>query len=78
VIIIEGGTVLTVDDAGRVHAPGHVVVDGDRIVAVGAGRYAGTDGVAATRSFRKIDASGMAVMPGPVDVGIGWRAGAAC
>ena len=67
-IIIEGGTVLTMDDVGHVHAPGHVVIDGDRIVAVGAGRYAGTEGVAATRSFQKIDASGMVVMPGLVDL----------
>jgi cytosine/adenosine deaminase-related metal-dependent hydrolase len=56
VIIIEGGMVLTVDDAGHVHAPGHVVIDGDRIVAVGAGRYAGTEGVAANAGlFRVLD-----------------------
>jgi len=68
VIIIEGGTVLTVDDAGRVHAPGHVVIDGDRIVAVGPGRYAETEGVTGTRSFQKIDAAGMVVMPGLADL----------
>ena len=38
-IVIQGGTVLTVDDAGTVHVPGHVVIDGDRITAVGEGGY---------------------------------------
>jgi hypothetical protein len=31
VIVIENGTVLTVDDAGQVYSGGHVVLDGDRI-----------------------------------------------
>src|SRR5579859_7256865 len=68
VIVIEGGTVLTVDDAGSVHAPGHVVTEGDRIVAVGPGRYRGDDGVAGGRSFHMIDAAGMVVLPGLVDL----------
>ena len=38
-IVIENGTVLTVDDAGHVYFGGHVVLDGDRIAAVGAGSY---------------------------------------
>ena len=38
-IIIEGGTVLTVDDADTVHFGGHLVIDGDRITAAGPGRY---------------------------------------
>jgi hypothetical protein len=42
VIVIEGGTVLTVDDADRVYAPGHVVLDGDRITAVGLDRIGGS------------------------------------
>ena len=40
-IVIEGGTVLTVDDADHVYAPGHVVLEADRITAVGPGRYPG-------------------------------------
>ena len=36
-IIITGGTVLTINDADDVHFGGHVVLDGDRIAAVGEG-----------------------------------------
>src|ERR1700753_1711480 len=68
VIVIEGGTVLTVDDAGHVYAPGHVALDGDRIVAVWPGCYDRTDGVEAPRSVQRIDASGLVVMPGLVDL----------
>jgi len=63
-IVIQGGTVLTVDAADTVHFPGHVVIDGDRITAVGAGGYAGE----VTAGTEIIDASGMVVMPGLVDL----------
>jgi 5-methylthioadenosine/S-adenosylhomocysteine deaminase len=63
-ILIENGTVLTVDDAGTLYDPGYVLVQGDRIQAVGAGatpeelrRSAGTI----------VDATRMAVMPGMVN-----------
>ena len=36
-IVIEGCAIATVDAAGTEHRDGHVVIDGDRIVAVGAG-----------------------------------------
>ena len=36
-LVIEGCAIATVDAAGTEHADGHLVVDGDRIVAVGAG-----------------------------------------
>ena len=36
-IVIEGCAVATVDATGTEYADGHVVVDGDRITAVGAG-----------------------------------------
>ncbi len=63
-IIIQGGTVLTVDDFGTVHVPGHVVIDGDRIAAVGQGSYPGE----VPPGAQVIDASEMVVMPGMVDL----------
>ena len=38
-LVIDNGTVLTMDDARTVHFGGHVVIEGDRITAVGPGRY---------------------------------------
>ena len=63
-IIIQGGTVLTVDPADTVHFGGHVVLDGDQITAVGPGGYPGEVPAGA----EVIDASGMVVMPGMVDL----------
>jgi 5-methylthioadenosine/S-adenosylhomocysteine deaminase len=63
-IIINGGTVLTVNDADDVHFGGHVVLDGDRIAAVGEGSYTG----AVSGGDRVIDASEMIVMPGLIDL----------
>jgi 5-methylthioadenosine/S-adenosylhomocysteine deaminase len=63
-IIISGGTVLTINDADDVYFGGHLVLEGDRITAVGEGAYAGemADG------DRFIDAAGKIVMPGLVDL----------
>ena len=59
--MITGGTV--VDGTGGPAAPGtDVLVDGDRIVAVGAGVAAGAPPEAVT-----IDATGCTVMPGLID-----------
>lgn len=60
-MLIEGGAVVTVDDAGTIHDPGWVRVEGNRIVEVGAGD--------APESARRgvddvIDATGSVVMPG--------------
>jgi 5-methylthioadenosine/S-adenosylhomocysteine deaminase len=63
-IIIDGGTVLTVDDADTVHFGGHLVIDGDRITAAGPGRYPGDRAPDA----ELIDATGMIVLPGMVDL----------
>ncbi len=63
-IIITGGTVLTINDADDVHFGGHVVLDGDRIAAVGEGPYPG----APADGDQVIDASGKIVMPGLVDL----------
>jgi cytosine/adenosine deaminase-related metal-dependent hydrolase len=60
--IIEGCAVATVDAAGTEHADGHVVIEGDRIVAVGEG--AAPDGAGeATR----IDGRGCLATPGLVN-----------
>jgi cytosine/adenosine deaminase-related metal-dependent hydrolase len=60
-IVIEGCAVATVDAAGTEHADGHVVIDGDRIVAVGEGRAPETPGA------RRIDGRGMLATPGLVN-----------
>jgi len=60
-LVIDNGTVLTMDDARTVHLGGHVVIEGDRITAVGPGRYdsasRGSDA-----ELEVIDATGMALM----------------
>ncbi len=62
-LVVEGGTVVTVDPQRRIIADGSVAVDGQRIVAVGK-----RDEIA--RSFqarRTIDARDALVMPGLID-----------
>src|SRR5215213_6791438 len=61
VTVIEGCAIATVDDARREHADGHIVCDGDRIVAVGAG--AAPDVGAAVR----INGRGKLATPGLVN-----------
>jgi 5-methylthioadenosine/S-adenosylhomocysteine deaminase len=63
-ILIHGGIVLTMDDRRRVHEEGAVAVDRGRIVEVGPAaeirrRYRGRE---------QLDASGMVVMPGLVNL----------
>jgi 5-methylthioadenosine/S-adenosylhomocysteine deaminase len=76
-LVIDNGAVLTMDDARSVHFGGHVVIDDDRITAVGAGRYDpagaggdlgdGGDG-ADGGGIEVIDATGMVVLPGLIDL----------
>ena len=47
--IIEGCAIATVDAAGSEHRDGHVVIEGDRIVAVGAGAAPHAGGEPVTR-----------------------------
>ena len=61
-LVISNGAVLTMDDARTVHFGGHVVIEGDRITAVGEGRYQGEG------DAEIIDATGMVVLPGLVDL----------
>ncbi len=65
-LLITGGTVLTQDAQGQVYDPGYVLVEGDRISAVGAGRLP-TGGEGGLRPDQVIDASLMAVVPGLVN-----------
>src|SRR2546423_1089986 len=59
-IVIEGCAVATVDPAGTEYAEGHVVVEGDRIVAVGPGSAPPSDGT-------RIDGTGCLATPGLVN-----------
>jgi cytosine/adenosine deaminase-related metal-dependent hydrolase len=60
VIVIEGCSVATVDAVGSEYRDGHIVIEGDRIVAVG-------DGPAPERDGRRIDARGCLATPGLVN-----------
>lgn len=60
-ILIQGGAVVTMDDAGRRHDRGYVVVENDLVVEVGSGEASGRG------ADRVIDAGGMVVMPGMVN-----------
>jgi cytosine/adenosine deaminase-related metal-dependent hydrolase len=62
VIVIDGCAIATVDAAGTEHASGHLVIDGDRIVALGSGPApAGDD------SARRVDGRGCLATPGLVN-----------
>ncbi len=63
-ILIENGAIVTVNDAGEVFNPGYLLIDGDCIVAVGAGM---PPVAMRERADEIIDASLMAVMPGMVN-----------
>ena len=60
-LLIRDATVITMDEAGTIHAPGAVLVDGTRIAAVGP-----SDDVAALvpDGCETIDAEGRIVLPG--------------
>ncbi len=61
--VIENGYVATVDGAGTEHARGHVVVEGSRIVAVGAGPAP----AALREGADVVDATGCLVTPGLIN-----------
>jgi cytosine/adenosine deaminase-related metal-dependent hydrolase len=59
-VVFRSGTVLTMDDGGTVLTDADVLVDGERIAAVG-------PGLAVPEGTEEIDARGGIVMPGMVD-----------
>src|SRR4051795_8697758 len=61
--VIEGCAIATMDAAGTEHADGHLLVEGDRLLAVGAGPA--PDDL--TRDARRIDAAGRLATPGLVN-----------
>jgi cytosine/adenosine deaminase-related metal-dependent hydrolase len=64
-IVLEGCAIATVDGQGTEHLSGHLVVEGERIVAVGPGPApANLPGVAGAR---RIDAGGSLATPGLVN-----------
>jgi 5-methylthioadenosine/S-adenosylhomocysteine deaminase len=63
-ILIEHGTVVTLNDSGQLFSPGYVLLEADRIAAVGQGP---APAELRRRAETTIDASLMAVMPGMVN-----------
>lgn len=61
-LVLRGGTVLTMDDERRVIDNGVVVIDGERIIAVGT-----SEGVGDVTARATIDCAGSIVIPGFVD-----------
>jgi 5-methylthioadenosine/S-adenosylhomocysteine deaminase len=61
-LLIENALVVTMDAERRVLDPGHVLVEGRRLTAVGAGRYAGPPA-----GHEVSAAAGRIVMPGLVN-----------
>jgi 5-methylthioadenosine/S-adenosylhomocysteine deaminase len=64
-LVINNGTVVTMDDDRSVYFGGHLVIDDDRISAVGPGSWRAPDAAAPAEV---IDASGMIVLPGLIDL----------
>jgi cytosine/adenosine deaminase-related metal-dependent hydrolase len=62
VIVVEGCAIATVDAAGTEHASGHLVIEGDRIVALGQG-----PAPAGFESARRVDGRGCLATPGLVN-----------
>jgi 5-methylthioadenosine/S-adenosylhomocysteine deaminase len=63
-LLIQNGSVLTMDEQNSIHTPGWVAVERDRIASVGAGQPP-VDLLA--RAERVIDATHLAVLPGLVN-----------
>ena len=64
VIVVEGCAIATVDGAGTEIADGHLVIDDDRLTAVGSGPAPKADRARATR---RVDGAGKLATPGLVN-----------
>ena len=60
-LVVENAHVVTMDAAGSEHTRGHLVVEGNRITAVGSGAAPATDGA------RRVDGNGCLLTPGLVN-----------
>jgi 8-oxoguanine deaminase len=65
--VIEGCAIATVDAAGTEYCEGHIVIENDRIVAVGEGCAPSGPGEAGAPESRHIDARGHLATPGLVN-----------
>ncbi len=63
-VLIENGTIVTVDDRNTVHSTGYVLIKGDAIVSVGSGMPPPD---VKQQAQTVLDATNMAVMPGMVN-----------
>jgi 5-methylthioadenosine/S-adenosylhomocysteine deaminase len=63
-LLIENGTVVTVNDNDQIFSPGYVLIEADRITAVGEGL---PSAALRRRAETTLDASLMAVMPGMIN-----------
>ena len=66
-LVVEGCHVLTMDDVGTEHVDGHVVIDGNRIVAVGSGAGPAHHAADGTDVVDVINGSGCLLTPGLVN-----------
>ena len=63
-LLIENGAVLTMDEENRIHDPGWVWVEDDRIGKVGSGE---APSLLRSQAGRVIDSGQMAVLPGLIN-----------
>ncbi|HZK51158.1 MAG TPA: 8-oxoguanine deaminase, partial [Actinomycetota bacterium] len=61
-VVIEGCAIATMDDALTEHSDGHIVIEGDTIVAMGRGTAPALE-----PGIRRIDGSGCLATPGLVN-----------
>ena len=63
-MLIENGTIISMNEGGQVYQPGYIQVSGDRIAAIGAGQAPAELRAA---SLEVLDATDMLVLPGMIN-----------